>query len=180
MVFWCYDYRRGQAVGPDDEKVSLKEEEKEKKEEEEEEEEGKRKKRGRKRRRRKGARHIARQSGSTLALQDLASSLLPVHQDVYLHTPMHLVTGPPPIAIEEICNGANYLEQISCMDAVVAAPFPEATSTLSLRYAIHSVNRKKLTKRPPGQQGRVRVTDPTFPSSRDLSPVFPVPASLRI
>lgn len=29
VVFWYYDYRRGQTAGPDDERVSLKEEEEE-------------------------------------------------------------------------------------------------------------------------------------------------------
>lgn len=38
VVFWYYDYRRGQAAGPDDERVSLKKEEEEEEEREEEEE----------------------------------------------------------------------------------------------------------------------------------------------
>lgn len=47
VVFWYCDYRRGQAAGPDDERVSLNKEE----EEEESLKRKKRKKRGRKKRR---------------------------------------------------------------------------------------------------------------------------------
>ena len=48
----------------------------------------KRKRRRERRKKRRERRRGTRQSCSTLPLLDLATSLIPLHQDVYLHTPM--------------------------------------------------------------------------------------------